>query len=169
MSSYPSTLFLCCQPCYFLSTYLLATSLSKSRLSRYPQEQVTSLLLRVESLEHQLAQNSRNSNRPPSGDVFNKPSPSAMPRVKGRKQGGQPGHTGHTLDLSATPDEVIDLVSEACACGHRFTDSEQSASFIQARQDQDEGVSGLAYRGRGSSPCVCFYLDSSQARGQYVR
>ena len=56
---------------------------------------IAKLLLRVQTLEAQLAQNSSNSSRPPSS---NPPGviPAAKPRAKsGRHRGGQPGHKKH--------------------------------------------------------------------------
>jgi len=53
------------------------------------------LMLRVKELESQLKQNSRNSSRPPSSDVYRKGP--AFLRAKGGKVGGKKGHDGGTL------------------------------------------------------------------------
>ena len=85
------------------------------------QAQVTALLTRVGELEAKLAENSRNSSRPPSSDP-----PSAV-RLKGeptgRKPGGQPGHKGVTrllLPLEQVT-RVIPVKPSACRnCGTRL-------------------------------------------------
>ena len=46
----------------------------------------------VKQLKDRLAQKSRNSNKPPSSDVFNKPAPKRLRKKTGRKPGGQKGH-----------------------------------------------------------------------------
>ena len=79
-------------------------------------QQVGMLLLRVQELEDQLAKNSQNSSKPPSSDGLKKPSPKpSQAREKGkRKSGGQKGHQGHTLEMSANPDEVVRYQVSSC-------------------------------------------------------
>lgn len=54
---------------------------------------------RVQTLENQLNQNSRNSSKPPSSD-------------------GQIGHKGHTLEFSTSPDKIVVHRATVCTCGH---------------------------------------------------
>jgi len=69
---------------------------------------------RIQTLENQVAKNSRNSGKPPSSDGLSKPAPKSQRKRHGRKQGGQPGHTGQTLKAVSKPD-VIELHSvEVC-------------------------------------------------------
>jgi len=72
----------------------------------------------VVELKRRLAQNSRNSSRPPSSDGLAKPAPKSLRRPSGRKPGGQPGHDGGHLAQVAMPDEVVDHAPEACGGCH---------------------------------------------------
>jgi transposase len=80
------------------------------------RDQIAHLELRVKELESQTKQNSRNSSRPPSSDMYRqKP---AFPRVKGGKVGGKEGHDGGTLKMVPAPDIIIDHHEEMCTrCG----------------------------------------------------
>lgn len=70
--------------------------------------QVNTLQAKVKELEGRLAQNSHNSNKPPSSEGLSKPKPKSL-RVPGQHPtGGQTGHTGHTLKKVATPDQTIE-------------------------------------------------------------
>jgi transposase len=75
-------------------------------------------LLRAENadLKARLAQNSTNSHQPPASDgpakkVLIKP---ALPKIEGRKKGGQPGHPGRTLSMVETPDAIIQHGPSQC-------------------------------------------------------
>jgi transposase len=63
---------------------------------------------------------SHNSSLPPSSDLFTK-NKSLRP-VSTRSNGGQFGHKGSTLEMSQTPDKIIDLKSDFCSvCGQALT------------------------------------------------
>lgn len=80
---------------------------------------ITALLARIEHLESWLAQNSRNSSKPPSSDGYNKPQPKSRRTKSGRPSGGQPGHKGTTLKAVEHPDETEILALQSCPrCGH---------------------------------------------------
>ena len=78
--------------------------------------QIKDLDLRVKESELQLKQNSQNSSRPPSSDIYRqKP---AFPRVKGGKVGGKKGHNGGTLKMVSSPDHIVEHRHEKCThCG----------------------------------------------------
>ena len=77
--------------------------------------QIKDLDARVQELQAQVGQTSRNSSKPPSSDP---PSlPSKPPRVPGgRKAGGQPGHAGHHRPLVPPErvDEALELRPDQC-------------------------------------------------------
>jgi len=82
------------------------------------EQRVAELEAETAELKRRLAQNSRNSSRPPSSDGLAKPAPKSLRRPSGRKPGGQPGHEGGHLAQVAAPDEVIDHVPSSCGgCG----------------------------------------------------
>lgn len=69
-------------------------------------------------LKRRLAQNSRNSSRPPSSDGLAKPAPRSLRRPSGRRPGGQPGHDGGHLAQVTVPDEIVDHVPGVCGGCH---------------------------------------------------
>lgn len=82
------------------------------------QQEVRELRQEVAELKGRLAQNSRNSNKPPGSDGLSKPPAPKSLRTRGeRKVGGQPGHPGHTLKQVEKPDHVIRHLLQSCPCG----------------------------------------------------
>lgn len=83
----------------------------------------TLLKARIDVLERELARyttrkNSSNSSMPPSKDENKPPRTSSLREKSNRKAGGQPGHEGKTLEMTETPDEIIEHHSCFCPeCG----------------------------------------------------
>lgn len=67
---------------------------------------VAALTAKVAELEGRLAQNSRNSSKPPSSDGLNKPKPKSLRQAGQKPTGGQQGHTGHTLEQVVEVDRI---------------------------------------------------------------
>ena len=97
------------------------------------EAQNAELEARLEKLEAQVAKNSTNSSKPPGSDGLKKPKPKSR-REKGKRQsGGQPGHEGKTLEMVASPDEVI--LHPVTTCGDCQADlSDLAALRIVKRQ-----------------------------------
>ena len=81
--------------------------------------QVTALQAKVVELEARLAQNSRNSSKPPSSDGLSKPKPKpkSLRKPGSKPTGGQKGHRGHTLKKVAEVDRVVTHAPPACCDG----------------------------------------------------
>lgn len=71
---------------------------------------------RIKRLEDQIARNSSNSNKPPSSDGLNKPSPKSLRKRHGKKSGGQVGHQGNTLKAVEKPDYTEIHRVQECEC-----------------------------------------------------
>jgi transposase len=85
-------------------------------LVRKLTEIIKVLAARMQALEDRLAKNSGNSGKPPSSDGYNKPAPKSLRKRHGKKSGGQPGHTGYTLEAVEDPDRIE--VHRVRQCSH---------------------------------------------------
>ena len=73
---------------------------------------------RIEELEKRLNMNSSNSSKPPSSDGLKRKTKSLRRKNTGRKPGGQPGHTGQTLQQSPAADITHATALDHCPhCG----------------------------------------------------
>ncbi len=99
------------------------------------REQVRALLVRVQELEGQLAEDSHNSSKPPASDGLRRKTKSLREK-SGKKRGGQPGHPGHRVSLVATP--AVVETHRPSQCGTCRQDLPADApSWIERRQVQE--------------------------------
>jgi transposase len=108
------------------------------RLILMQAQEIKLLKARITDLERRVEQNtirkdSHNSSIPPSKDE-NRPNRTSSLREKSdKKVGGQPGHEGKTLEITANPDEIID--HHSCFCPRCGTDvSEMPVEVSDTRQ-----------------------------------
>lgn len=104
----------------------------KDDLIRELFAQVRVLMSRVVELEARLAQNSRNSSKPPSTDGLNKPKPKSLRKSGRHSNGGQKGHPGGTLKQVSEPDRVVQhpAPTHCDGCHHPLND----AKVVEVRQ-----------------------------------
>lgn len=70
-------------------------------------------------LGNQAAKNSDNSSKPPSSDgLRKKPRTSSLRKPGDKPNGGQPGHEGHCLEMSDTPDHIVTHTVSTCENCH---------------------------------------------------
>ena len=92
---------------------------------------------RIQELTGLLAQNSRNSHWPSSGDKGRKGSSKSLRRASGKQAGGQEGHAGYTLEFKAEADEVRVHRPQQCQhCQALFAESERPVA-VDRRQVHD--------------------------------
>ena len=74
--------------------------------------------LRDRLSKYENPKNSSNSSIPPSKDENRPKKNQSLRKRTGRKPGGQPGHKGNTLKMTADPDHIVELRPEYCRdCG----------------------------------------------------
>jgi transposase len=104
------------------------------------KREIAELRTMVRQLEEAIAllkggKNSRTCSTAPSADIGRSNSYS-LRKASGKKSGGQPGHAGHSLQMSDTPDEIIDHVPQYCQHCHEHLQEEVSQSYTR-RQPVD--------------------------------
>ncbi|MBL8157785.1 MAG: IS66 family transposase, partial [Anaerolineae bacterium] len=99
--------------------------LKREQLEQLNTEQLVALIIelqgiiarqggRIQALEDQLAKNSGNSGKPPSSDGLKKRRTESLREKGKRASGGQPGHEGHKLEVSTSPDAIMTHALTCC-------------------------------------------------------
>lgn len=114
------------ESCHALIRTLLGIIEVQQKKHEAELEQMAS---KISVLEARLNQNSQNSSRPPSSDVFKKQP--GIPKPP-KNRGGQKGHKGKTLFQTDSPDKVVVLGTNSCVCGQNLDPN--SGKTIQKRQ-----------------------------------
>jgi len=92
---------------------------------------------KIAELEDRLNKNSRNSNKPPSSDGYQKKP--ALPKKNPKKQGGQIGHTGKNLEMVSLVDHSITLgLVGQCSCGCNLSNLKTSVKDVRQVFDLPE-------------------------------
>lgn len=114
---------------------LLVVVTEQSALLKVQAEQIVTLTAQVAELSARAGQNSRNSSMPPSSDRFGRPARPVGSRST-RKPGKQPGAPGSSLELTESPDEVVDHVPVSCAgCGSDLAGAEPVGMSVRQVRD----------------------------------
>ena len=93
-------------------------------------------------LRGQIGLNSKNSHKPPSSDGYSKKT--ALPKTSGKKQGGQKGHKGKTLEMVRHPDEIVRHYVRQCSCCGKTLDERAAIGIGEKRQVFDIPTPKLA-------------------------
>ena len=105
------------------------------------EKEVASLKKENAFLKERLAKyenpkNSRNSSMPPSKDENRPKANQSLRSPSGKSVGGQQGRKGKTLEMTATPDKIVELKPDYCSsCGASLQD--KIATKEQSRQVVD--------------------------------
>ncbi|MCY0923550.1 MULTISPECIES: IS66 family transposase [unclassified Streptomyces] len=123
---------------------------------------------RIAELERQVAADSRNSSKPPSGDGLGKrPAPKSLRQRTGRKPGRAKGDPGGRLEQVADPGRIVDHYPDACGgCGAGL-DGAGSTGY-RARQvfDLPEVKAQVTEHRLHQRVCGCGHATTAAAPGQ---
>lgn len=103
------------------------------RLLKKKDKEVAELRKRLAKYEEP-PKNSGNSSTPPSKEGMRDEivrRTQSLRKPSGKKPGGQPGHEGFTLEISGTPDAVVDNAPEVCdKCGDSLEDCDTVLDYV---------------------------------------
>ena len=95
-----------------------STIVSQAQQIKLLEQKVTLLLEQLQKKD--VRKDSHNSSMPPSSDLFS--TKKNLRPVSTKPNGGQLGHKGTTLEMTSTPDKIIDLKSNFCnKCGQSLS------------------------------------------------
>jgi transposase len=99
------------------------------------KHEITELRSIIQELQKEIAllkggRSSHTSSTSPSHDL-GRSNQNSLRTSSGKKSGGQLGHTGHTLQMRETPDEIIDHTPLVCECCGGSLQEAVSASYTR--------------------------------------
>ena len=122
------------------------------------EEKVMLLLQRLESKS--VKKDSQNSHHPPSQDKARKRK--SLRGKSKRKSGGQKGHPGHTLEMSATPNVIEELKSTYCqVCGEALPEEQVVLSRRQVVDIPPVQPVYTEYRQYGCACAACSHVQKA--------
>jgi len=129
------------------------------------REQVGALSAQVAELRARLAQNSRNSSRPPSSEGLAKPAPKSLRKKTGRPPGRPKGQPGVTLGMTGLPDQAVTHEPGQCAgCGAGLSGAPVTRTERRQVVDLPEQIRALVTEHRiASRRCACGMVTAGQA------
>lgn len=119
----------------------------------------------IQKLQEQLNKNSHNSSMPPSSDGYKKPAPKSLRKPSGKKAGGQKGHKGQTLKITAEPDETILHMPAACEGCPQYEMCRGTACVAETRRVADAAVEIHVTAHKALE--VCCPLHGKHLRGEF--
>jgi len=125
-------------------------------------EKYNRLEARFKLLEARLAKNSSNSSKPPSSDTKKPKKTESLKKKSGKKPGGQPGHKGHTLEMSSAPDEIVILGVDACVhCGNNLKKTRASLDKRQEFEIPKPKIWVTEYQAESKDCKKCHYITTA--------
>jgi transposase len=131
------------------------------------EEKYVRLEKRFKALEARLEKNSSNSSKPPSSDGNNSgkknPKKTTSSRKKsGKKPGGQAGHKGSHLEMSASPDKVVILEVDSCAhCKNALSGVKPQIEIRQEFEIPEPKINVIEYQSEHKYCKACGYITSA--------
>ena len=95
---------------------LITLLLAVIERNNYLEQKIIEHTERIKELEERLNQNSKNSSKPPSSDVYSKPAPKSQKKKSGKKPGGQFKHKGHGISMADKVTETKVIIPQICSC-----------------------------------------------------
>ena len=113
--------------------------MNREALEKLSKSELIDIILsfseKIAELEARLNQNSQNSSKPPSTDVFVKPQ--SLRKPSGKKPGGQKGHGGSGLKITRVPDRIETHEPSNCANCPKRESCFSAVETVETRYELD--------------------------------
>jgi len=149
--------------------YSLKTSIEQqSTLIKQQSAIIEQLNQTVAELNEKLNKNSKNSSKPPSSDGLKKPITKSLRQKSGKKPGGQQGHDGTHLAITADPDEVKKHLPESCnGCPNILKCIERPACITEKRHVIDTVVTVRVTEHQKFTFTECPFHEGQTLQGEF--